>query len=156
MPAQPAPPHFARQVRGRHSCDRRRAGTAHERPPLSKDYLTGGKPFERLLLRPESFWAERNIEFRLGTTVAAVDPANQTVETDASDKVACQHLVWATGGAPQRLSCDGHLKQGRVIALDCVNAIKDYVQGGKLVVEGAVVDPARLADAATPLKDLVG
>lgn len=47
-----------------------------------------------------------------------------------------------------------YLRQGRVIALDCVNAIKDYVQGRKLVVEGAVIDPARLADAGTLLKDL--
>jgi len=49
-----------------------------------------------------------------------------------------------------------YLKQGRVIALDCVNAVKDYVQGRKLVVEGAVVDVARLADAGVPLKELAG
>lgn len=28
-----------------------------------------------------------------------------------------------------------YLKQGRVIALDCVNATKDYVQGRKLVID---------------------
>ncbi len=47
-----------------------------------------------------------------------------------------------------------YLAGGRVIALDCVNAIKDYVQGRKLVVEGSVIDPVALADAATPLKEL--
>jgi 3-phenylpropionate/trans-cinnamate dioxygenase ferredoxin reductase subunit len=47
-----------------------------------------------------------------------------------------------------------YLRAGRVIALDCVNATKDYVQGRKLVLEAAIVDPARLADAAMPLKDL--
>jgi len=47
-----------------------------------------------------------------------------------------------------------YLKQGRVIALDCVNNAKDYVQGRGLVVAGAQLDPARLADAATPLKTL--
>jgi 3-phenylpropionate/trans-cinnamate dioxygenase ferredoxin reductase subunit len=47
-----------------------------------------------------------------------------------------------------------YLRASRVIALDCVNATKDYVQGRKLVIEGAVIDPARLADSATPLKDL--
>ena len=31
----------------------------YERPPLSKDYLAGGKPFERILIRPVAFWAER-------------------------------------------------------------------------------------------------
>ena len=48
-----------------------------------------------------------------------------------------------------------HLKQGKVIALDCVNTTKDYVQGRKLVETGAVIDPARLADAAVPLKEMV-
>jgi 3-phenylpropionate/trans-cinnamate dioxygenase ferredoxin reductase subunit len=45
-------------------------------------------------------------------------------------------------------------KQGRVVALDCVNAVKDYVQGRKLVADGAVVDPTLLADIAVPLKSL--
>ena len=48
-----------------------------------------------------------------------------------------------------------HLKQGKVIALDCVNATKDYVQGRKLVESGAVIDPARLADVSVPLKEMI-
>ena len=31
----------------------------YERPPLSKDYLSGEKTFERLLIRPATFWDER-------------------------------------------------------------------------------------------------
>jgi 3-phenylpropionate/trans-cinnamate dioxygenase ferredoxin reductase subunit len=48
-----------------------------------------------------------------------------------------------------------HLKQGKVIALDCVNATKDYVQGRKLVETGAAIDLARLADTAVPLKEMI-
>ena len=48
-----------------------------------------------------------------------------------------------------------YLKEGRVIALDCVNATKDYVQGRKLVEAGVAPDLARLADAAVPLKELL-
>jgi 3-phenylpropionate/trans-cinnamate dioxygenase ferredoxin reductase subunit len=48
-----------------------------------------------------------------------------------------------------------HLKQGRVIALDCVNSTRDYVQGRKLVETGAVIDPARLVDVAVPLKEMI-
>ncbi|WP_010544249.1 FAD-dependent oxidoreductase [Sphingomonas elodea] len=47
-----------------------------------------------------------------------------------------------------------YLKQGRVIALDCVNAMRDYVQGKRLVAERMVVDPATLADPAVVLKEL--
>lgn len=48
-----------------------------------------------------------------------------------------------------------YLKEGRLIAMDCVNMVKDYVQARKLVELGAVIDPAKLADAAVPLKELV-
>ncbi len=48
-----------------------------------------------------------------------------------------------------------YLKDGRLIALDCVNVIKDYVQGRKLVEAGAVIDPAKLADTSVPLKELM-
>jgi 3-phenylpropionate/trans-cinnamate dioxygenase ferredoxin reductase subunit len=48
-----------------------------------------------------------------------------------------------------------HLKQGKVIALDCVNATKDYVQGRKLVETGAMIDVARLTDTSVPLKEMI-
>ena len=47
-----------------------------------------------------------------------------------------------------------YLKQGKLIAVDAVNMIKDYVQARKLVEEGAVIAPADLADATRPLKEL--
>lgn len=48
-----------------------------------------------------------------------------------------------------------YLRGGRVIALDCVNATKDYVQGRALVLGAAQIDPARLEDVNTPLKEMV-
>lgn len=48
-----------------------------------------------------------------------------------------------------------YLKHGRVIALDCVNMVKDYVQGRKLVEGKISPDPERLADAGVPLKELL-
>ena len=48
-----------------------------------------------------------------------------------------------------------YLKQGRMIAIDCVNMVKDYVQGRKLVEARVSPDLARLADSAVPLKELV-
>jgi len=47
-----------------------------------------------------------------------------------------------------------YLKSGRVIALDCINAARDFIQGRALVEQGLIVDPARLADAET-LKSLL-
>ena len=48
-----------------------------------------------------------------------------------------------------------YLREGRVLALDCVNATKDYVQGRKLVEAGATPDLERLGDAEVALKDLL-
>ena len=48
-----------------------------------------------------------------------------------------------------------YLREGRVIALDCVNAVRDYVQGRRLVAEGLAVDRQLLADTAVPLNDLI-
>jgi 3-phenylpropionate/trans-cinnamate dioxygenase ferredoxin reductase subunit len=47
-----------------------------------------------------------------------------------------------------------YLRQGRVIALDCVNAMRDFVQGKALVADGATVPVEALADAGRPLKTL--
>lgn len=48
-----------------------------------------------------------------------------------------------------------YLKDGRLIACDAVNAVKDYVQARKLIEECAVIAPADLADANRPLKELL-
>ena len=48
-----------------------------------------------------------------------------------------------------------YMKQGRVIALDCVNSVKDYVQGKALIVTRAEIDPAKLADPSVPLKEML-
>lgn len=80
----------------------------YERPPLSKDFLSGDKEFARMLLRPESFWAERNVAMLTGQRVTAVDPAARTVTTDTGETIGYGDLVWATGGAPRKLTCAGH------------------------------------------------
>ena len=48
-----------------------------------------------------------------------------------------------------------YLKAGRMIAIDCVNMVKDYVQGRKLIEARATPDPAQLADSSVLLKDLL-
>ncbi|MCW2382112.1 MULTISPECIES: NAD(P)/FAD-dependent oxidoreductase [unclassified Sphingobium] len=47
-----------------------------------------------------------------------------------------------------------YLRQGHVIALDCVNRTKDYVQGRAHVVAGSRLDRAQLADGEIPLKEV--
>ena len=48
-----------------------------------------------------------------------------------------------------------YTKAGRVIAIDCVNATKDYVQGRNLVTAGVVASAEDLANSDKPLKELM-
>lgn len=78
----------------------------YERPPLSKEYLAGEKDFARMLVRPESFWAERRVELVLGTRIVAVDPAGRILAAEGGG-FRYGALVWAAGGVPRRLRCEG-------------------------------------------------
>jgi 3-phenylpropionate/trans-cinnamate dioxygenase ferredoxin reductase subunit len=79
----------------------------YERPPLSKEYLAGDKPFERMLIRPEAFWAGKDIALRLGSAVTKLDPAAKELTIAGGDTIGYGTLVWAAGGDPRRLSCPG-------------------------------------------------
>ena len=80
----------------------------YERPPLSKDYFSGEKTFERILIRPTSFWADREVDLLLNRRVAAVDATTHIVTLADGSQHSYGKLIWATGGAPRRLPCDGH------------------------------------------------
>ena len=80
----------------------------YERPPLSKEYFSGEKSFDRILIRPASFWADRNVDMLLSRRVTAVNPdAHQVTLTDGST-IGYGKLIWATGGVPRRLTCSGN------------------------------------------------
>ncbi|MVZ97429.1 NAD(P)/FAD-dependent oxidoreductase [Sphingorhabdus sp. IMCC26285] len=79
----------------------------YERPPLSKDYFAGEKAFERILIRPPAFWAERSIDMLLGKRVESVDPVAHTVAFSDGEQIGYGQMLWATGGSPRRLLCDG-------------------------------------------------
>jgi 3-phenylpropionate/trans-cinnamate dioxygenase ferredoxin reductase component len=75
----------------------------YQRPPLSKAYLLGDLPLDRLLLRPAAFYADHDITLRLGCAVTAIDPSARQITLQGGDTLAYDHLVVATGAAPRRL-----------------------------------------------------
>ena len=79
----------------------------YERPPLSKEYFSGEKSFDRILLRPPSFWQDRQISMYLGERISSVDPILQTVTTEADKTYHYDKLIWATGGSPRKLAIPG-------------------------------------------------
>ena len=79
----------------------------YERPPLSKDYLSREKTFDRILIRPAAFWGERDIVLHLRQRVETIDAAAHEATTANGDVFAYRHLIWAAGGDPRRLDCPG-------------------------------------------------
>ena len=79
----------------------------YERPPLSKEYLGGDKPFEKILIRPEAFWADRNVTLRLGANVNEVDWMKRVLALSDDTSVSYRKLIWAGGGDARRLACPG-------------------------------------------------
>ena len=106
----------------------RDAEPPYERPPLSKEYLSGEKPFERMLIRPEQFWADKSIELRLGSAVTKIDPAAKELSVSGGDTVRYGTLIWSAGGDPRRLSCPG-------AGLGGIHAVRDKADVDRLRAE---------------------
>lgn len=111
----------------------------YQRPPLSKAYLSGEQGIERVYLRPEKFYQDKNVTVKTHTTVTAINTAAKSVTTDAGETVAYDQLLIATGGRPRKLRMPGSDLSGihylRTIA--DVDAIRgDFAPGKKLVIVG--------------------
>ena len=100
----------------------------YDRPPLSKEYLAGEKPFERMLLRPEAMWAERGITMLLGKAVTAVDAEAHRVTCADGSTVGYGTMIWATGGAPRNISCTGHDLAG-------VHTVRSKADADRMIAE---------------------
>ncbi len=75
----------------------------YQRPPLSKKYLTGEMPAERLLLRPPEWYAEQKVTCRTGRRVAKIERTTKSVLLDTGDKLQYSTLLIATGCTPRNL-----------------------------------------------------
>lgn len=122
----------------------------YERPPLSKEYFAGEKPFGRIMIRPEKFWAERDVQMMLGRHVETIDPDGHELAFSDGETLGYGSLVWAAGGTPRMLNCPGHDLAGvhaiRTRAdVDAMTAKLDSIErvaivgGGYIGLEAAAV-----------------
>jgi 3-phenylpropionate/trans-cinnamate dioxygenase ferredoxin reductase subunit len=79
----------------------------YERPPLSKDYLLGKAERESLYVHPREWYAEHDVDLRLGVAVTAIDRAAHEVGLADGSKAGYARLLLATGSSPRRLSLPG-------------------------------------------------
>ena len=122
----------------------------YERPPLSKDYFAGEKAFERIMIRPAAFWAERGVDMLLGARVETVDSSAHAATLSDGTVISYGSMIWATGGSPRQLPVEGSNLPGMHVVrtradvdgmLDGIDDVADIaiVGGGYIGLEAAAV-----------------
>jgi len=79
------------------------ADIPYHRPPLSKEFLTGNKQFEQILLRPGKMFADQNIELKLGARVTEVDAVNKLVRLEGGESLDYAALALCSGAQVRKL-----------------------------------------------------
>jgi 3-phenylpropionate/trans-cinnamate dioxygenase ferredoxin reductase subunit len=112
----------------------------YQRPPLSKKFLAGELPAERLAFKPVSFYDDPQIDVRLNTRIDAVDPVAHTLHTDSGALIGYDKLILALGCRVRRLSLDGADLAGvhYLRSIQDVDGIRAEIEAkGRLVIIGA-------------------
>ena len=125
----------------------------YQRPPLSKKYMAGEMTLERLFLRPQEFYQDKNIELQIGKSAYQIDPNKQKVDFN-SGSLHYDHLVLATGSKPRELPDYIGLKIKNLFTmrdLTDANSIEPFIKSGMrlLIVGGGYIG---LEAAATARK----
>jgi NADPH-dependent 2,4-dienoyl-CoA reductase/sulfur reductase-like enzyme len=121
----------------------------YDRPPLSKQVLSGAWEPERVLLRDEKAIARLDAELRLGRTAVGLDIAAREVLLDGEIRLAFDALVIATGVRPRRLPGDALAGVHTLRTLDDALSLHTALRGRpRVVVVGAGFLGSEIAAAA--------
>jgi 3-phenylpropionate/trans-cinnamate dioxygenase ferredoxin reductase subunit len=79
----------------------------YERPMLSKEYLRGEKPAEKLYVHDEDFYDKQDIELLTGTHVQSLNHGAHEITLGDGSSMPYTRLLLSTGATPRRLSLPG-------------------------------------------------
>ena len=82
-------------------------GLPYQRPPLTKEYMTGNGGAETVRLRPEPFYEKQGIELVAGERVERVERGERRAELSSGRALGYEHLVLALGSRPRALRVPG-------------------------------------------------
>jgi 3-phenylpropionate/trans-cinnamate dioxygenase ferredoxin reductase subunit len=123
----------------------------YQRPPLSKAWLKGEADGESLLLKPQEFYAEHDIDLRLGLTARRINRAARTVTFEGGEVLPYDVLILATGARARKLEAPGATLDGVLELRHAADAdrLKAALQPGRrlAVVGGGYVGLEAAASA---------
>ncbi|MDL5200311.1 FAD-dependent oxidoreductase [Streptomyces sp. ALI-76-A] len=125
----------------------------YDRPPLSKDFLTGRADEDRLALADDEETAALDAEWLLGTRARSLDARGRTVLLDDGRTVSTDGVVLATGASARRLPGDSLVGVHTLRTLDDARALRDELAGGprRVVVIGGGFIGAETASSCAGL-----
>ncbi|WP_406350795.1 NAD(P)/FAD-dependent oxidoreductase [Streptomyces sp. NBC_00658] len=106
----------------------------YDRPPLSKDFLTGRADEDQLALTDAEETAELDAEWLLGVRARGLDARGRTVLLDNGRTVSTDGVVIATGAAARRLPGDDLAGVHTLRTLDDARALREELTRGPLRV----------------------
>ena len=108
----------------------------YQRPPLSKKYLAGELPPERLYFKPASFYEDPQVEVRLETRIASIDRSARVVTTSDDEEIGYDKLVLALGSRVRKVPADGADLPGihYLRSIADVDAIREDMSSNRNVV----------------------
>jgi len=111
----------------------------YDRPPLSKDFLSGEREIDDLLLRPADWHGSNDVELVLGDAAAGVDVEGRRLLLESGRALDFEHLVIATGSRPRVLpGSEGYANVFTLRSLDDSVALREVLRpGARLAVLGA-------------------
>ncbi|WP_269857558.1 NAD(P)/FAD-dependent oxidoreductase [Streptomyces sp. RPT161] len=124
----------------------------YDRPPLSKQVLTGTWESERATLRTAQQLRKLQADFRLGQAATALDVADRHIHMGGRESMGFDGLIIATGVVPRRLPDSDLAGVHMLRTLDDALALRAALLAGpRVVVVGAGFLGTEVAAAARAL-----
>ena len=108
----------------------------YHRPPLSKDFLSGQKKIDDILIRPAEVYETANVDMKLGVRVGVIHPSDKTILTNDGQELSYDKLVLTTGARIRRLPVKGQDLNGVFYLRDTLDvmAIKAKAEMAKSAI----------------------
>ena len=112
----------------------------YQRPPLSKEFLSGEVSLERVFMKSKEFFDQNDVTIFTSSAVISIDRNKKILSLSNQEDLTYNKLVIATGSRVRKLNVEGSsLKNISYLrSIEDANRLKEYFKfGKKLVIVGA-------------------